>query len=272
MKKIIYMFFIIISFFSVYSYGTENLENITDLKELRINHQGLTPNFDKNISKYYLNIPLKVDNIEITAIPENENSVIEIIGNTNLDEGVNLIVIRVNSEDEIQTKTYTIEVTKTENLEFANTNLENLAIQNILLNPPFDTNITKYNIEVSNDITDLNILAIPQNENAVIEINGGNDLSEGENKIEITVIGQNGISKKIYEINVYRQNKEETYKNEQAKMIQKEKLDNLYSAQKTNIKTNPKPEEYNLNKVIFLCTIFIILITFFSYILKNNMI
>lgn len=262
MKKIVYMSCILILLFSTYSYGIEyskdNNKNI-ELKELRISENGIIPDFNKNIYKYYLTIPSNVNNIKITAVPENENSVVEIIGNTDLDEGVNLITIKVNSEDKTQNQIYTIEVTKTDSIEQSNTNLENLAIQNILLNPPFAPNITNYEIEITNDITNLNILAIPQNENANINISGGKNLVEGENLIEIIVSSQNGISKKIYQINAYRLNDEETLKNKQAKIIEKEKLANLYTAEKTNIKFEKNNQ--NTESIIFYILILVFIIT-----------
>ena len=43
----------------------------------------------------------------------------------------------MTSADKTQSKVYKIYVSKTNNLELANTNLETLAIENTLLNPPF---------------------------------------------------------------------------------------------------------------------------------------
>ena len=135
---------------------------------------------------------------------------------------------------------YTIQVTKTSNPEFANTNLETLAIENVLLNPNFENNITQYNAEVSNETTKLNILAIPQNENANVKISGYEDIEEGENKILISVTAQNKITKRDYQINVYRRNiqEEEIYKEEQEK--QKEALEQAYELEKISTANEEK--------------------------------
>lgn len=136
---------------------------------------------------------------------------------------------------------YTIQVTKTSNPELANTSLETLAIENVLLNPNFENNTTQYNAEVSNEITKLNILAIPENENANVQISGYEDIKEGDNKILISVTAQNGITKRDYQINVYRRNiqEEEAYKEEQEK--QKEALEHAYEIEKTST-TNEEVE------------------------------
>lgn len=140
---------------------------MSNLKSLRINQEGVLPSFDKEIYDYYLTISEDIYNLQIEAIPENMNSKIEIVGNSNFKEGENLIKIIVKEESE---DVYNIHVNKVNNFYFSNANLENLAVENELLQPPFNTNITEYNLEISNDIEKLNILAIPESENAKIEI------------------------------------------------------------------------------------------------------
>lgn len=149
-----------------------------------------------------------------------------------LKKGLNIIKIKVTSEDKTQNKEYTIQVTKTDNLESANTNLETLAIENTLLTPPFENRITQYNTQISNQITKLNILAIPENENSKIEIIGNDNLKEGNNQITIAVTATNGVSKRIYQINVYQRNKqeEEQYQKEQEENA--EKLKQAYEIEK----------------------------------------
>lgn len=163
---------------------------MNNLKELRINQEGILPSFDKDIYDYYLMVNEDVNNLEIEAIPENANSKIEIVGNSNFKEGTNTIVIKVINDDE-ETK-YNINVIKGgENIEIYNCNLEIIAIENLLFEPAFDTNITEYKLEVPNDIVDLNIFAVPEVEGAKIEINGASSLDIGDNLIEIIVTAQN---------------------------------------------------------------------------------
>lgn len=258
MKKIIIFFCIVILFLQGYSNANEKI-NDAELEELRVNYEGIVPSFDENVFKYYLTVPLEIDNIEVFVKPRNKNSSIEITGNTSLKEGINLIEILVKSEKE--NKRYTIEVTKTDNFQRANTNLENLAIQNVLLNPAFDTNITNYYIEISNDISSLNILAIPQNENSKVEIDGMNNLQIGNNKINITVIGENGFSKKIYQIECYKRSPGGIF---ETKDIEAKKT--TYNAEKLSInKTKIKNKTIYDNEKIFLIVLGIIFVNLFLY-------
>lgn len=236
------------------------------LQSLRLEKEGITPNFNKEIYEYYLTIPNNIQNLEVLAISENPNASINISGNKDLKEGLNDILIQVISEDKTQNKVYTIHTTKTANIELANTNLEILAIENVLLNPPFDENETNYKAEISNQITDLNILAVPQNEQATIEMNGKSDLKEGHNLIDIVVTAPNGFTKRNYQIDVYKRNLDEETKYQEEQKIQKEKLEQAYKIQELSANSEEnerqkktKVEENNKKDIIFYCIIVIAL-------------
>lgn len=138
------------------------------LKELRINQEGILPSFEPDITEYYLTVSEEINKIDVEAIPENSNSKVEIIGNDNLQIGENLITVNVIEEKE--NLNYNIHVLKTNNYKSSNNNLEILSIENGLLEPPFDSNITEYKLEVPYDVKNLNVWAVPENGNAVIEI------------------------------------------------------------------------------------------------------
>lgn len=212
--------------------GTSTQSSNANLQSLRLDKEGMVPAFKTDIYEYDLIISNDINNLEVLAIAENPNAQIEIICNTGLKDGLNLIKINVISEDKTQNKLYTIKVTKTADEESANTNLETLAIENVFLTPPFDNTITQYNAEVSNETTNLKILAIPENENAKAEISGNGDLKEGNNLISITVTAPNGITKRVYQVSVYKRKaqEEEIFKEEQSKA--QEKLKQAYEIEK----------------------------------------
>ena len=252
--------------------GISNEPNNANLQILRLNIEGIVPNFNNDVLNYYLTVTQNISNIEILAIPENVNATVEIEGNTNLKIGLNNIKIKVISEDKTQSKVYNIEVTKTVNLEDANTNLETLAIENVLLNPAFENNITQYNCKIANNQDSINILAIPEKENAIVKIEGQNNLKEGENIVKIIVTAPNGFTKKEIEIKVYRRNKEEeaTYKEEQSKL--EENLEKAYEIEKvsSDITNNSLDEKYKKNNYVFLVIIPLSLIVGVVFIYYKN--
>lgn len=231
--------------------NTENniQKNNTKLRVLRINEVGISPAFNPDIREYYFIANKEIDKLEVTAIAENENSIVTIIGNDNLKIGLNVINIEVQSEDRSKTETYNIYVTKTESIEMANANLANLAIRQATLNPEFETNTTYYKAEVSNDISNLDILAVPEQENAAIKIIGNDELKIGSNRIEINVIAQDGITNKKYVVEVYRRNKEEELMSIENGQIQAEKVSAIIDANKTKKEQNNSQTSNNhINK------------------------
>lgn len=194
----------------------------------------MVPDFNNNTYDYYITVKNDIKDIEVLAIAENKNSKIQIEGNSNLKEGLNLIKVQVTSPDKTSSSTYLINVTKTNDLESANTNLETLAIENYLLYPAFDNTVTNYNVEVGDDTEQINLLAIPEDENATVEINKEDTLKEGNNVIKITVTARNTYTKKEYNINVYKRNTQEEQVYNQEQEDNKNKLNNIYETEKTS--------------------------------------
>lgn len=222
-------------------------QNSTQLKSLRLNVEGIVPDFETDIYDYSLTLPeqlKEIKDIEVQTIAENENAKIEVSGNNNLKDGLNIINVVVTNQGKSQE--YKIKVTKTQNLEMANTNLENLAIEYAILSPEFNEQITRYNTQVANEINQLNILAIPENEQSKVEILSNDKLNEGNNKIEIKVTAPNGFTQRIYEINVYKRNKqEETIYNQEVDKVKK-RLEEAYSVDK-KVSENDNSGERTIN-------------------------
>lgn len=226
--------------------GTETNQSNSSLQSLNLDIEGITPEFKSDVYKYYLTVPTSINDILVTATPSNKNSNVTITGNTNLKNGLNVININVTSVDNINTNNYEIYISKTDDKESANTNLETLAIENTLLNNIFDNSITNYNIEVGNKVDSLNILAIPEDESASVEINKSNTFQEGNNTIKVTVTAKNGYTKKEYIINVYKRNNEEEQSYNQEQEDNKNKLNSIYETEKTSneqIKEQQNQEE-----------------------------
>lgn len=185
------------------------------LQIMRVNMEGINPNFDKNVKEYYLLIDEDVKDLDITAIPSNKDAKVDIIGNKNLKNGLNKVEIKVTSKDKSKTNEYIINVTKTNNFKNSNADLEILAVEYFKLTPEFDKNVTNYSVEVSNKVDKLNIFAVPVDEDAKNNISGNENLKVGNNKIVIIVTARDGVTEKKYYINAYRRNTEEDIENEE---------------------------------------------------------
>ena len=240
--------------------GESNNRSNSKLQNLRLNIEGLVPEFNKDVFDYYLTVNNNINNLEILTMPENKNSKIEITGNENLREGLNIIKVQITSEDNTSSSSYTINVTKTNNIEDANTNLETLAIQNYLLYPNFDNTVTNYNVEVANDTNNINLLAIPEDEEAKVEIDKNDKLQEGNNTIKITVTAKNSYTKKVYNINVYRRNENEEKEYKLKQEENKELLNNIQKTSTSKEDNNNQKQTEEQNKDIYLIVTLIILL------------
>ena len=184
-------------------------DNNAKLKIMRLNEEGVNPNFNQDINEYYLIVNENTEKLDVTAIPENDEAEVKISGNDNLKNGLNKIKITVTSKDKTNTEEYVINVTKTNNKKDANADLETLAVENYTLSPDYQNIVTNYTLEITNTTEKLNILAIPQSENAKVQIQGNENLKIGQNQVIITVTAANEITNKKYIIDVHRRNEEE---------------------------------------------------------------
>lgn len=241
----------------------QNDDSSLNLGIMRTNQEGITPNFNAEILEYYLVVDETVNNLDITAIPVSKKAEIVIVGNKNLKSGINKVKITVSLNG--NSKTYTINVTKTDNPNKANANLETLAIQNYTLEPEFQNSITNYYAEVASTETLVNILAIAEDSSANVKIEGNNDLKYGSNNVVVTVTARDGITDKKYNIEIYKRNDEEenVYKeeikenNEEVNMLLEEKSIEITESKENQAEDN---EVNGKSKVIVIVVIIVAII------------
>ena len=225
-------------------------DNNSLLKIMRLDKEGLIPEFSPDIKDYYFIADLDTNNLEVTAIPEATNANVQISGNQGLKEGLNTILIEVTPKDNTSKSVYTINVTKTRDKEAANSNLETLAIENVMLEPIFDVSILNYKASVPNSTENLNVFAVPENINGKVEITGKDNLKERDNLVKVRVTAPNGYSFKDYIVNVHRRTQEEDKIFEEEQIANSEKLNSIIDEKGLGFLSNEQDvenEEENKN-------------------------
>lgn len=98
----------------VYTINVERSEKVSQnkLKTLIAANGEISPKFESNIYEYDISVEGNVNKLDLTAIPEFESSIVEIIGNENLKVGNNAILIKVTDENGF-VQYYRLNVTKT---------------------------------------------------------------------------------------------------------------------------------------------------------------
>ena len=127
-------------------------------------------------------------------------------------------------------------------------------------------------MEIPNKTEKIEILAIPQSQKATVSISGNNEMKVGNNKIQINVIAEDGITNKKYELIVHRRNEQEELKYEQEKENGAEKLSTILEEQNNGSNVEEIKQDKNSNIIWIIGTIALgsILIIGILYIKKRQ--
>jgi len=180
-------------------------EEPNESSENRLKNLGLKPEeydftgFKSDITQYSAEVPNEIEEIEVYATAVDSKAQINGIGMITLKEGENELKIEVIAENGDK-KTYTLTVTR----KAAETIIEpteekfglsKLTIAGLNLSPKFDVETYEYTLNLSQDLTSLDITTKANDENATIEIVGNENLKQGENVI--TILVKNATTEKI---------------------------------------------------------------------------
>ena len=174
---------------------TEAVPSNTKLKSLSFSKGVIS--FKPDTYKYKMNIDTIVNSVDVTAVPQDENSKVSYTGNSNLKDG-SVITITVTGEDGSST-VYKVTVVKKEVAQLSsNTRLESLEVKDYTFK--FNPRINTYTIPVSQGVTSLEVDAKPEDSSSVVTVTGNTNLKNGS-KITVTVTAEDG-SVGYYYINV----------------------------------------------------------------------
>lgn len=159
-------------------------------------------NFSKNTSKYFVKVENDVSTISIEAEAEDEKAKVEIDGPDTLKIGDNEYTISVTSENDT-TKFYKVIVTRKEEDESSNTDIDNIKIKGYNLN--FDKNSKTFYLSINKNTTKLNIEVTLDDEKSNYEIKGNENLKDGS-IVKIIVTAEDG-STDTYRIIIQKDSK-----------------------------------------------------------------
>lgn len=190
------------------------------LKSLYIENATLEPEFNRQYVDYKVTLQDKnVKKINIIAEAEDENATINGIGEIELKDGSNQIPVEVRAENgRLQIYNLYIELPyeqsdlQLQDLQIYGTNIKTGKYKKQKLIPGFKSDVYEYNIDVSNDISYLDIRT-KNPEDTFVSIKGGDTLELGQNKITVKVTDSKDETKSTtYIINANRTENEVNYK------------------------------------------------------------
>ncbi|MFW7189342.1 cadherin-like beta sandwich domain-containing protein [Lysinibacillus sp. BNK-21] len=127
-----------------------------------------------------------------------------------LNVGQNTVTIEVTAEDKT-TQTYTVTVTR---FPSSNSNLKSLTLNYGILKPSFDSQREKYSVNVDVNVNSIDLTPILDDNDATLMINGlpsssGKkmtvSLNFGANTIILEITAPDGVTKKKYKVEIYRE-------------------------------------------------------------------
>ena len=193
--------------------SSNNKATTTKSSNANLSNLGITPNdfkgFKAQVTKYDVTVPTDVESVTIYANAQDSKAKITGVGKQNLKTGENKFEVVVTAEDGT-TKTYTLNITRdtssqnTENVpaKYTGEGLTSLNIENLELDPKFDTQKYEYTVKYFGEKEKLDINAKATDPYYIVEITGNEKLVEGENIINILVSDPDGNNVATYQITV----------------------------------------------------------------------
>ena len=172
------------------------------LSNLAVSEGILTPEFNKNIIHYTVDVPYNVASLSLTATPTDPNAIVTGIGFKPLLEGSNLFTVTVTAPDGIASHSYTVTVNRAQDMTVAT--LSDLAVSSGTLTPIFNSTTYNYMVYVPYSASSIILTATPTNPNATVTGAGSKTLSAGNNIFTITVTAQDGVTTQDYTVTVNR--------------------------------------------------------------------
>lgn len=185
---------------------TREKSSNNNLSNIIVNNGTMKETFNPNTTNYNVEVNYEEDYLDLTIITEDEGATYNIIDNK-LEIGNNIVKIEVTSENG-NTKTYTLNVVRN---KIISSLLKDLKIENYEITPIFNSYINNYSVLIDNEITSLNITAIPLDSDANVEITGNENFLIGINTVTIKVTARDNSSTETYYLQVERQASSNTY-------------------------------------------------------------
>lgn len=209
--------------------STDNNKTTTKSNNANLSNLGIKPNdfkgFKPATTSYNVTVPNDIEKVTVYATAQDKKATIKGNGTQTLKAGKNALNVVVTAEDGT-TKTYTINVTREEakndknettdnttdttnsvtsensgNTESTSeSDLKKLSIKGYNLTPTFSPDVYEYKVDVSGDVSSLDIETEGANHNVSIDIVGNENLTDGENTITILVYNEEIKQNSTYQI------------------------------------------------------------------------
>lgn len=170
---------------------SQEIDDNAYLSNIEISNEEYSLEFNRETLEYELEVESSVERLTITGIPESIGAEVTGNGNKKLEYGENEIILNVLAEDGITEKSYVIKITRKEESDISNY-LISITTDKGELVPEFEKTNLFYDVDVTYEVTEINISAVKEDERATLIGDGRYDLDIGENYIYLKVSSEEG--------------------------------------------------------------------------------
>lgn len=185
---------------------TPTMSSDATLKSLSVSGYTLSPIFSPDTTSYTVKVPSSTTNVKLDGAVNHDKAVVSGLGNITLTSSTTKVPITVTAEDGTK-KTYNITIEKEQDIvedkKSSDATLKSLNVSGYTLTPTFKSSINTYSMQVKNNVTALNVSAIPNSDKATVVVTGNKNWKEGVNVINIKVTAEDG-TVNTYIVNVTR--------------------------------------------------------------------
>lgn len=193
--------------------STTTITSKTDIKLYlkNLSIEGQTIDFSKFKTNYEIKVLYEVESIKINAEAASEGVNLDYQNEVNLEVGENEIPITLS--DGTNSSVYTLKVIRLKEGEEIKDASNDASLKSLVLtgyNIGFNSTVTSYELTVKYNVSNIEVKATPNDENAKFVITGNSDIANGS-VIKVDVQAEDG-TLMSYKINITKQNFFQTYK------------------------------------------------------------
>ena len=181
------------------------------LASLEVVGHTLSPAFNANTKSYTVTVPADTTSVQVNATKADPKATLTLPGTNGLvtlSGNSTNATVKVTAENGSSTN-YVVTINKqtTEPVVTEKSNdatLKSLDVSGFSLSPVFEPTVNNYSMRVNNNITALNVTAIPNHDKATVQISGNSGWAVGNNVITILVTAEDGTTTNTYYVTVTR--------------------------------------------------------------------
>ena len=180
----------------------------TSLSSLSISGYSISPEFSKDVTKYYVDIPTGKSSISVSATASDPTAQVTKSKTSGFYYGINVVTITVTDQSGEYSTVYRLYVNRKDQFisteKSSDSSLKSITVDEEGLSPQFSKDVYEYQLEIDSEVSKVITSATANHSKATVSITGGERIDYGYSHIVILVTSEDKSHQTQYVITVYR--------------------------------------------------------------------